>query len=96
MGCLLIAFIALSPRLAVGVLWLLTDWVDNAFNGVVLPIAGLIFLPWTTVLYIIGFQLGGEATPWGWLGVIIGLFLDIAVDAGWVLRRRKNTDGLRS
>jgi hypothetical protein len=83
MGCLFLLLLGISPRLGVVALWLLTDWVDRAFNdGFILPIAGLILLPWTTALYVLGFVVGDGAVPWGVLGAIIGLFLDVAVHAG--------------
>ena len=82
MGCLFLILVAVSPRLAVVGLWLFTDWVDRAFTGWLLPVLGIIFLPWTTVLYTIGFVIGDAAAPWGILGIFIGLFLDIAVHAG--------------
>ena len=50
-------------------IWLLTDWEDRVFNGWLVPVLGIIFLPWTTVLYTIGFVWGGDtAVPWGILG----------------------------
>jgi len=83
LGCLFLILIGVSPRLGVLALWLLTDWVDSAFNGGwILPLAGLILLPWTTSLYVIGYIIGDAAAPWGILGAIIGLFMDIALHAG--------------
>jgi len=82
-GCLFLILLGVSPRLAVVLLWLVTDWVERAFDGSwLLPLAGLILLPWTTALYVVGFVLGDAAVPWGILGAIIGLFLDVAVHAG--------------
>jgi hypothetical protein len=38
--------------------------------------------PWTTVLYTVGYiASGGAAAPWGIFGIILGLFLDIALHA---------------
>jgi hypothetical protein len=69
--------------MGVGALWLFTDWIDRAFNGGwVLPVLGIIFLPWTTALYTVGYILGNDAAPWGWLGLMIGLFMDVALHAG--------------
>ncbi len=83
MGCLFLILIGVSPRLGVLALWLLTDWVNEAFDsGWILPLAGLILLPWTTGLYVLGYFLGEAAVPWGILGAIIGLFMDIALHAG--------------
>ena len=95
MGCLFLILLGVSPRLGVAALWLFTDWVDRAFRGGwLLPLAGIIFLPWTTGLYVLGFVFGdGAAAPWGVLGIFIGLFLDIAVHAGSATmgRRRMST-----
>jgi len=64
-------------------LWLLTDWIERAFNGGwILPLLGIIFLPWTTALFAVGYVIGDAAAPWGWLGAIIGLFMDVALHAG--------------
>jgi hypothetical protein len=83
MGCLFLILIGVSPRLGIGALWLFTDWIDRAFNnGWVLPVLGIIFLPWTTALYTVGYILGDGAAPWGWLGLMIGLFMDVALHAG--------------
>lgn len=83
MGCLFLLILLTSPRLGVVALWLLTDWVERAFSGGwILPVLGIIFLPWTTALYVLGFVIGDAAAPWGVLGAIIGLFLDVALHAG--------------
>lgn len=94
MGCLLLILLGVSPRLAVGTLWLLTDWVDRAFDGGwILPLAGLVLFPWTTALYVVGFAFGDAAAPWGILGAIIGLFLDVAVHAGSATMTRRRSSG---
>jgi len=78
MGCLLVVFVLISPRLGMVAIWLLSDWEDRVFNGWLIPLLGIIFLPWTTVLYTIGFVLGGDtAVPWGIMGAIIGVFADV-------------------
>ncbi len=83
MGCLFLILIGVSPRLGVVALWLFTDWIDRAFNdGFILPLLGIIFLPWTTALFTVGYVIGDGASPWGWRGLIIGLFMDIALHAG--------------
>ncbi len=78
LGCLLIGFLAVSPRFAMVAIWVLTDWEDRAFGGWLVPVLGIVFLPWTTVLYTLGFVWGGDtAVPWGILGAIIGVFCDV-------------------
>lgn len=92
MGCLFLTLLLISPRLGVVALWLLTDWVDRAFSGGwILPLLGIILLPWTTGLYVLGFVIGDAAAPWGILGAIIGLFLDIALHAGSATMGRRRS-----
>jgi hypothetical protein len=81
-GCLFLAMIIISPRLAMVFIWLASDWEARAFNGWLVPLLGIIFLPWTTVLYTVGYIASGDAAaPWGIFGIILGLFLDIALHA---------------
>jgi hypothetical protein len=88
--CLLVLLAVISPRLAMVGIWLLTDWEDRVFSGWLIPILGIVFLPWTTLLYTVGYITSGDtAAPWGILGAIIGLFLDIALHAGSVVQGRE-------
>ena len=93
MGCLFLILIGVSPRLGVIALWLFTPLVGDAFRGWILPVLGIIFLPWTTALYVVGYWIGDAAAPWGILGIAIGLFLDVALHAGSATmgRRRYST-----
>lgn len=64
-------------------IWLLTEWEDRMFSGWLMPLLGIIFVPWTTVLYTIGYIVSGDtAAPWGIMGIIIGVFLDVMSYAG--------------
>jgi hypothetical protein len=80
-GCLFLLIMMLSPRLGVIVLWAFTNYVSLAFNSWVWPLLGLIFLPWTTLLYILVAAPVGGITFWGWLFVGLGLHSDIASHA---------------
>lgn len=90
MGCLLLILIGVSPRIGIVVIWLFGDLVERAFNdGVIIPILGIIFLPWTTAFYVLGYAIGDGAAPWGILGIFIGLFMDIALHAGTAVKARR-------
>lgn len=92
MGCLFLILIGVSPRMGVGALWLFTDWIDRAFNErVLLPILGIIFLPWTTALFTVGYIIDDSASAWAWIGLSIGLFLDIALHAGSATMTRRRS-----
>ena len=49
MGCLVVAVAALSPRVALVIVWLIRPYRwDLAFSSWVVPFLGLLFLPLTT------------------------------------------------
>jgi hypothetical protein len=89
-GCIFVLIAALSPRLAVLLMWIFTPWVDRAFAPIIWPILGIIFLPLTTLLYVILWNTGGRGvTGWEWIFVILALFGDFAsYGAGAYGRRR--------
>jgi hypothetical protein len=81
MGCLFLLIMMLSPRLGIIILWAFTNWVNLAFTSWIWPLLGLIFLPWTTLLYILVAAPAGGITFWGWLFVALGLLSDLASHA---------------
>ena len=78
MGCLFLLITLLSPRLAIIVLWLFTDYVSRVFSLWLWPLLGLVFLPWTTLIYILVAAPAGGISFWGWLMVGLGLLTDIS------------------
>jgi hypothetical protein len=77
-GCLFALLAVLSPRLAVLVLWLFTPLVNRAFDGAWLwPLLGLLFLPFTTLMFVLVVAPLGAADIWGWLLVLFGLLMDL-------------------
>lgn len=77
MGCLFWLVALLSPRLALFLLWAFTNYVDRAFAGWVLPLLGLVFLPWTTLLYVLIDVAPGPIHVAGWIVIALGVILDI-------------------
>jgi len=45
---------------------------------VIWPILGIIFLPFTTLMYVLVYNPLVGVTGWGWFWVILGLVLDIS------------------
>jgi hypothetical protein len=77
MGCLL----ALFARIGLLVVWTSTTLVKSAFHdGWILPLLGLLFLPLTTIAYVVVFALGnGDVSGGAWLWVILGLLFDLGM-----------------
>jgi CDP-diglyceride synthetase len=89
MGCLLALLAAISPRLALVLVWIFTNLVDRAFTGFLLPLLGLIFLPLTTLLYVLAYQPLVGVSGWGWVLVIVGLLFDLGSYGGGAFGRRR-------
>ena len=71
--------VALFARLALLVVWLSTPLVNRSFHGGwILPLLGIIFLPITTLAYVLVYYISGSVTGWGWLWVVLGFLLDLA------------------
>jgi hypothetical protein len=88
MPCLLALIAVLSPRLAVVLLWLFTNYVDRAFSGWFLPLLGVIFLPWTTLLYVLVDVAPGPIHVAGWIVIGLGVVLDLNAWAHAASNRR--------
>jgi hypothetical protein len=79
--------IALFARVALLVVWLSTPLVNHAFQGGwILPLLGIIFLPITTLSYVLVYYIYGSVTGWGWLWVVLAFLLDLAA-SGYPARR---------
>jgi hypothetical protein len=82
MGCLLVLLASFAPRVALALIWIFTNLVDRAFSGFVVPLLGLIFLPFTTLFYVLAWSPVGGVSGWGWFFVTIGVVFDIGHWAG--------------
>jgi len=95
MGCCLLSlFLTLGPRLAVLFMWLFTERVNLAFENMIWPLLGVIFLPLTTFAYIIFSDPLEGVAGLAWVAVIVALFLDIAINAGTIYGNRNRVSGV--
>ena len=91
MCCFLIVLGTLGPRLAFLYEWIFTDRVNIALsNGLILPLIGLIFLPWTFICYTLAFAPFVGVTGIGWLFVILGIIADVSSWGGPARRQRRS------
>ena len=82
MGCLLLLVAGVFPRLALGVVWLTTTLVDRAFEGFLLPLLGLIFLPLTTLVFVLVWTPGGGLSGGRWLWIALAFLVELGSYAG--------------
>lgn len=87
MCCFLALLLLAGPRVGFIIYWLIPAgrvMVNNAFNTIVWPIIGLIFVPWATLVYTLVFPVVG--IDWLWVG--LAAMVDLASYVGGASRRQ--------
>jgi hypothetical protein len=89
MCCMLTTLVMAGPRLAIIIWWLFaTSRFNDAFNAIIWPILGIIFAPWTTLMYVILYKGGITGLDWLWMGLAILIDLGSYAGGGWGNRDR--------
>src|SRR2546423_1847521 len=81
-GCFVVLLGSPFPRIALLLTWIFPNRVDIAFDGWLLPLAGLVFLPYTTFFYVLAYAPIGGVTGIGWFFVVLGFLFDLSSYAG--------------
>jgi hypothetical protein len=77
MPCIVVILAVLTPRLVMFFMWLLTNWFDLAFHSWIWPLAGFLFMPYTTLAYMAAMLNNAHGVTGWWLALLI-----LAVDLG--------------
>ena len=74
--CFFLSLLFLGPRFVLFVWWLVNPVMWNAvFDTWLLPVLGIVFLPWTTLMFV--FLGPGGITGFEWLWMGLGLTADV-------------------
>ena len=82
MGCLLVVFGLVTPRLIMVLLWIFTDYLSRAFQTFWWPLLGFIFLPATTMAYAVAENEFHGLRGWGLAVLILGVTIDFGLLGG--------------
>lgn len=78
-GCFAILLGSFFPRITLALIWIFSDVITRAFDSNwILPLAGLLLLPYATLSYVLVFWFTGSVSGFGWVFVVLGLFLDLS------------------
>lgn len=81
MCCFFTTVMLLGPRAGVLIWWLIRPvYYQDVFQGFIWPILGLIFAPWTTLMYLLVAPGGVFGFDWVWLSLAI--LADLGTYAG--------------
>ena len=89
LGCLLVVGFSIAPRAMLVLAWIFSDRWQVVWSGEWLwPLLGIIFVPYTTIMYVLVWTPSGIA-GWDWLWIILGLILDVMHWGQWLEKRRQ-------
>jgi hypothetical protein len=89
--CFVVLLSLISARLAVLFLWIFTNLVTRAFHHTfIFPLLGLIFLPWTTLMYVLVWTPAHGVYGAGWFFLTLGFLIDLGgyISSGYRNRAR--------
>lgn len=87
MCCLFTTLVLIGPRAAILVWWLMNPVRWNlAFSSFLWTLLGFLFVPWTTLAYVLVFPGGVNGFDWIWLG--LGLLADLGSYSGGAYSNR--------
>ncbi len=89
MPCIIAIVVLAFPRVVLALMFLMSNYLERAYHGLLMPLLGFIFLPLTTIVYA---WLANTHTPISGVYVILlicAVLLDVgSVGGGHYSRRR--------
>lgn len=84
MPCLIVLFALIGPRVALFFVWLFSDIISKAIDAWYVAFLGFLFLPWTTLVYVVlySYGTGTEVVGFEWFLVGLAFVVDLVSYAG--------------
>ena len=90
MPCCLLFVILLFPRVMLAFMWFFSTYLQRAFHGgLVLPVIGFIFLPFTTIVYAWELNNGMPTEGINLLWLLIAVIIDLGGLGGGAHRQSR-------
>lgn len=87
MWFILLFFSIFVPRLIMIGIWLFTNWFSMAYNTMIWPLLGFIFLPYTTLAYMAAMINNDGQIAGAWLIlIIVAVFFDLGGQGSYKFR----------
>jgi hypothetical protein len=91
--CAFLLILFLGPRVALAAIALFSNYLGRAFGGgLLLPLLGWLFLPWTTLAYAWAINSRGEVAGLQAIVVVVAVLVDLGIVGGGAAKRRRRRD----
>ncbi|MHC5082176.1 MAG: hypothetical protein ACYTHN_24490 [Planctomycetota bacterium] len=78
MGCVIAVLAMITPRLLMVLIWVTSDWFSRAYETVIWPVLGFIFMPYTTLAYMAAMLNNAHRLSGWWLALfIVAIIADV-------------------
>ena len=84
MACLIALFALIGPRVALFFTWVFSDMISRAIDSFFVAFLGFLLLPWTTLAYVVFYDVGSgrEVEGFEWILIALAFMLDIGTYVG--------------
>jgi len=89
MPCLLGCLAFLTPRLVIVLVYLFSEYLERAYDTLLWPLLGFVFLPLTTLAYAWAINTNGSVSGIYLIGVVVAVLIDLGIIGGGARGRRK-------
>jgi len=93
MPCLVVIVFLAFPRIALALLFLFSNYLQRAYNGLLLPVLGFLFLPLTTLAYAWMTNTRQPIAGFNLVLLIIAVVIDLGGLSGGEYHRRRRWEG---
>jgi hypothetical protein len=89
MPCLILIVFLAFPRIALVLLFLMSNYLERAYHGLIVPLLGFLFLPLTTLAYAWMVNTGQPTAGVNLLILLIAVVIDLGGLGGGEYHRRR-------
>ncbi|TVQ29908.1 MAG: hypothetical protein EA376_14425 [Phycisphaeraceae bacterium] len=82
MPCLIALLALFMPRIVIILLVIFSDYMGQAYNTLLWPLLGFIFMPLTTLAYAFGMNEGGSISGLYLALVVVAVLFDLGIVGG--------------
>lgn len=90
MPCLLVVLVLLFPRVAIALLYFLTNYFRGVFDTALLPLLGFLFLPVSLLAYTYLTKSGQPVDTFYLVVMIVAVVIDLGLLGGGARSRRRD------